>query len=920
MILVIAIQDLIMARENIFLYAAFLTITINLCSAQEIVYHFDEEQLKGSIVGNVASDSGIRANLTAQENQQVRFAILGEGNPYAALFSINEKTSAISVTKVLDRELICENEDLCILDLAVGVSSSDGLRLYGIINVKVFLDDINDNPPEFPRKEIVLKISESESIGQTINTAAATDKDAGRNAQLSFHLDTASDTFDLSVIGNRDGSNDLGIVVKKNLDREKQDFYQLRVTAIDGGSPKLNGSVLINITITDVNDNYPLFSEETYTHNVKEDIKFGEVILTVTASDLDEGSNGNISYLFASSVPRNIRAIFSIDEISGAISASGPLDYEEDHVYTFRILAQDHGRDLKRTDAIIVFNVIDVNDNRPQINVNFLSNISESGNVTDFVAHVSVIDEDTGDNGRIRCNIQHPNFELRKFQGNVFTIVLKKSLDYESVTRYNVTISCEDFGQPPLKQSVNFIVFVKDENDHPPVFSRSMYYADVKENSIAGTVVTQVVATDSDSGNNGKISYSLHSDAGPNFVIQESTGIMMVNGHLDREVTPEIRFRVLASDNGNPSRTATANVVVTLLDENDVKPRFAHRSYDVGVLENQPEDTVVESISATDQDAGRNGEILYSIVSGTDRSKAFKIDSSGTLKLARKLDRESRSQYKIKVMATDRGNIPKVNMVNVTINVRDVNDNKPNILYPNPFNNSIIVSYISTPNKVIGRIEATDPDAGKNAQLSYHIHQGNKNNLFVLNADNGNLAVSRGMRLYDADSYKLVLAVSDNGDPVKTSWANLNVIVTISNDTTLDFLDDERSQQNLLIVITLAVVTAVLSVAIIITICIIKRIDKGKHHYHTKCAEQKVIHAKRRESSSSTSKISRPDLCLDDDKKKKKEVSFSLDEEKENMMDSSSLTNVTNFSSFKHPQSSYMSSSLDQKTFEVSKN
>ncbi|KAK3578313.1 hypothetical protein CHS0354_004222 [Potamilus streckersoni] len=923
---------LIMPRINsLYFYSLMLLhVSDNLVYTQDVTleYKVREEQDERTFIGNVARDSLLYGNVSNEMFQRMKFSILTQGNEYASLFTIDETTSTLRTAKVLDRESICANSKTCNLGFNVAVyiknPDSENFDIYKIIRIFVTVEDINDNKPTFPNSEITLEVSESAPVGYELFTRGAIDRDTGGNNSVqAYKMNPSKEIFGLKVLIDGDGTSDLAIVLHYPLDRETRDFYQLTIEATDGGFPQRTGTLTVNITVTDTNDNPPLFTQNTYNITLPENSKLSTQILTLSATDADIGENARISYMFSNRVASKIKDLFAINETTGNVSVIGDVDFEVDHRFQFSVQAVDHGNPFKFSIATVLISVLDMNDNAPEININVPpggTKITEAAEVGAFVAHVGVTDLDSGINGKCTCRIAGDNFRLEEFGiENNYKVVLNKRLDYEVATRHNVTIICEDGGVPKKENRTSFIVMVEDVNDNFPQFTTPSYYASIRENQMPGPKIVQVLAVDVDSGENGRLLYALHPEAISLFTINPQTGLISANFKFDREKTPEIRFRVAAFDQGDPSLTSTATVVLTVLDENDNAPQFQSNPLYLSVLENRKKEPV-GFVNVTDPDAQENGQFDLIFPSNPQLINLFYFDSkSGYIETKESLDREQVSFYEFTVSAVDRGAIPLSSTARVIIRVIDDNDQIPAILYPNNGNNTVVVPVNSPVGQIITRIEATDNDEGRNAKLLYNIQRGDVKGLFSIDVDSGILTVGKPMNIHDVDTYRLSIAVQDKGDNPLTGIATLIIVVAHSNDTAALPLREEEGQQNILIVIILVLVTVILSVAIIITICVIRRIDRGNRNEPIrKIVEEPRMyeHAKTEESVSASSNMSKDSKDSDMEllkKKIKKEVSFSLEEESD-IWNNSSLTNVTSFSTFKNPTS--FNSSTDCKDTE----
>uniref|UniRef100_A0A8C0U307 Protocadherin beta-4-like n=2 Tax=Cyanistes caeruleus TaxID=156563 RepID=A0A8C0U307_CYACU len=396
--------------------------------------------------------------------------------------------------------------------------------------VEVALEDINDHSPVFPVERFTFKILERSDSGTRFPLEAAQDLDIGSNTVQAYiispeneyaqDLDIGSNTVQAYIIspeneyfsvsyGNRsNGDKYLELVLEKPLDREEQSEMSFSVIAVDGGSPPRSGSVVISIIILDVNDNPPIFTQERYIGKVLENMPEGSVVLAVLATDQDAGVNGDISYQLSQAVGQTDSA-FVIDNRTGEIKITKPLDFEEAKRHELSVRATDGGG-LSAICKVLV-EVVDVNDNAPEVVVSsFSSPLPENTAPGTVVALFTVRDRDSGANGKISCGLEDQLFfSLRPAYKNYYELVTVSALDREETARYILRVTAADAGSPPLTSTQTFTVDISDVNDNAPVFNQTSYTMYVRENNVPTVFVGAVSAADADVGLNGKVSYSL---------------------------------------------------------------------------------------------------------------------------------------------------------------------------------------------------------------------------------------------------------------------------------------------------------------------------------------------------------------------------------------------------------------------------
>uniref|UniRef100_A0A8C6ZXF9 Protocadherin gamma-A7-like n=1 Tax=Nothoprocta perdicaria TaxID=30464 RepID=A0A8C6ZXF9_NOTPE len=296
----------------------------------QLRYSVPEEMQKGSFVGDVAKDLGLELSALRGSGAHV----VSEGrNQY---FSLHEKTGHLVMAERIDRERVCESAEDCVLRCEMIVEGE--MKVYAI---EVEIRDINDNAPSFRDEEMQVKVSETAAPGWRFLLRSALDPDIGRNSLQGYEL-SDNEHFALDVQTGKDGWKRPELVLVKVLDREEAAFHELVLTAMDGGDPPRTGTVLIRVIVLDANDNAPVFSQAVYTVRVREDVPLGSVLLTVSATDADDGMNGEVNFSFEK-ISVKASEIFHLDTETGVITLTGSLDFEEGDSYELEVQAKDGG-------------------------------------------------------------------------------------------------------------------------------------------------------------------------------------------------------------------------------------------------------------------------------------------------------------------------------------------------------------------------------------------------------------------------------------------------------------------------------------------------------------------------------------------------------------------------------------------------
>ncbi|XP_062282148.1 protocadherin beta-16-like [Scomber scombrus] len=613
-------------------------------------YYFEEELKHGSLIGNIAKDLNLDSRTLISRNARVDAA--GNRKRYC---DINRSTGDLIVDDRIDREELCGEKLSCVIkrDLVL----ENPLELHSFI---IHVQDVNDNSPQFNEKAINLEIRESAVSGARFVIEEAHDADVGQNSVQQYSL-KKNDNFLLVVDGNS-----IELVLDKELDREKQQEINLLLTALDGGSPQRSGTVVIHVTVLDANDNAPVFSQAVYKASLPENSPLDTVVVTVSATDADEGVNGDVSYDFGH-VSEDVKKIFSIDRKIGEIRVIGTIDYEATTTFEIRVKAKD-GLGLSSY-AKVIIPITDVNDNIPVIYVKSLANpVPENVSPGTEVGIINVQDADSDNNQVVRCSIQqNVPFKLVPSIKNYYSLVTSGQLDRELVSDYNITITATDEGSPPLSSSKTVQLSVADINDNAPVFEEQSYSAYVTENNKPGSTLCSVTARDPDWRQNGTVIYSLLAgevNGAPvsSYVsVNGDTGVIHAVRSFDYEQFRSFKVHVMARDNGSPPLSSNVTVSVFITDVNDNSPQILYPAPEGNsfMTELVPKaahgGSLVSKVIAVDADSGQNAWLSYHIVKSTDPG-LFSIGvHSGEIRTQRDISESDSMKQNLIVAVKDNG-------------------------------------------------------------------------------------------------------------------------------------------------------------------------------------------------------------------------------------------------------------------------
>lgn len=688
-----------------------------------------------------------------------------------------------TVQNIITTDAVLDREKVPIYTITLIDSST-----AAVSTVSVNVTDLNDNSPSFFRAVYNLEFTEGRIVLQSLK---ATDRDFGSNStqQYSILSGNIGGVFRLNLFTDRYGATCANLVLApgKELDRETRDSYMLNISASDGGNPPRRGFTLLNITVGDANDNRPIFTNRSYSINVRENSPVGTSIGKVFASDEDIGAFAQVVYSIVSR--SNPNSVFNIDPNTGVLYNIRWLDYESVREYKINVRAENAGAPFMNDEVPVTFHVLDVNDNKPDIRIEFAINeyyqVLENATIGTTVARIYVSDKDSGINGEVDVEIEAGNghFSLRSDPANnVDIIALAKELDRETQSSYKVRIFAKDRGHPQQVSQDGFIANVGDVNDNSPKFDQAVFTAVLSENATIGTIVVVAHATDRDAGSNAKLTYNITYPLEDSlyftwFQINSSTGEIKTMALLDREKVPRPVLHVTVTDSGVPLLSANCTVFINVSDTNDNDPVFTKPVYLASVVENTANGTLVTQVSAKDIDSALNGVVKYSL---EDFQKEFPFainPSTGVVTTSGPIDYELHFSYHIKVLATDGGG--RVSTSDLNISVVDVNDNYPII---SPVSYNITVYENLTVSDTVVNVTANDSDSGIFSRLTFAFSSGNGNGNFYIHPSTGVVTLLKPLDRETQDFHQFEVEATDGGGLKSKHSAVVRVTVLDVND------------------------------------------------------------------------------------------------------------------------------------------
>jgi len=720
-------------------------------------------------------------------------------------FTIDPNTGDIYTTQSLDKE-VTSNYSLVI-------GCSDGSGFPATVSLAIQVLDINDNPPRFTQSEYSFSISENLQEDTTVGYILAEDSDSGSNGivQYNIHSTRPEAAFQWFRIELSNGRGK--ITTTQALDRENSNLegrngvVMFTVVAADmprGSAQPLEAISQVFVTITDRNDNGPIFQPNRMEVILPENTVLGtDLPIHVRAMDRDSAPYNTTEYSILETYPDAIRT-FDLQRSTGVITLRRPLDYEDQQIHSFEILAID-ANDMSRRDSLMVtINVTDVREENIEFrhfetSVYVQENVPVNHSVTDFMVtdkmgnpilrnggiSFSILEENT--------NIDSQDFGLESDLADSSLIVhVLRNIDRESFhpgmdgmvkKSFNITASSETHGSV----SAIMTITISDDNDNYPTFTEDSYAFEVEENNDIAVSIGTISAMDMDFGTNGSAGITYRVVGNVPFRVSND-GELRSTEILDFEVEQSYQFTVTAYDGGSPPKATNVEVHVNVRDENDNTPQFSGSSNRTFLIsEDTPVNSIIAQLMVSDRDSGRFGD--FNITIGSIPSQHFEIAPNGDIKLIRPLDRETIPLHYFTVTAVDGGGQRAT--ADITVRVQDFNDNKP-VFDPIP---TVIINETQPEEVPFVRIRASDNDIGPNGMVRYAIGDLSLSETFCINIENGDLSLCPQYASCEQEipnyenrmRYTLNVVAYDLGTPRNIVSQNVTIIIDPINEHAPEF-------------------------------------------------------------------------------------------------------------------------------------
>ncbi|XP_056092251.1 protocadherin Fat 1 [Rhinichthys klamathensis goyatoka] len=746
---------------------------------------------------------------TVQKHSKIKYLLQFKMQQHENPFVINPNTGLITTTAPIKAESVSQYE--------FDVATSDR---RAVTKVVVSVSDVNNNTPTFQKSNFEASIAEHVPIGTSVLTVSATDKDDGENGYVTYSIvNVNKQPFEVDYFS--------GVIsTAEDLDYEIMPRkFSLRIRASDWGSPfRREAEAVVSITLTNLNDNKPQFENIDCDVTVPRTLGVGEQIIVVSAIDADD--LGVVQYRIDTGNNLNL---FELDSSSGLLTLKKSLrdgDAAKHSFHHLQITASDgeisstpmflnltvvnafkhvHSKCaetgvLRTLAGLLLFgsklhrqkeaedefaDIHSVNRHAPQFieSTPTVIEVKEDLPVGTSVALLKAVDSDSGFNGKLLFVISGGDFDsCFTIESDTGWLKVFQQLDRETTDSYTLNITVYDLGLPQKSSSHILDVNILDANDNSPEFLQREYSVDISEDTAMATDIIQLEAKDKDLAINGIVRYSFLTET-DKFVIHEETGIVTVNGLLDREANPLFVLRVAAFDAAidEPKMVSTVLLHIHLKDVNDNAPTFIPQQYHIRVREDIPVGTLVLWLETHDPDLGLSGQVRYSLTDGEDGN--FQVDKmTGAVYVSQTLDFETRQVYNLTAKAKDRGKPnPLSSSCFIQVEIVDVNENMYRPSFPFFVDWGAVSEDVPVGTSVM-KVIAHDEDSGRDGEVRYSLRGGSGLGVFTIDEQSGIIRTQETLDRETTNHYWLTIFATDQGIVPLSSFVEVYIKVQDVND------------------------------------------------------------------------------------------------------------------------------------------
>ncbi|XP_026937292.1 protocadherin Fat 2 isoform X1 [Sagmatias obliquidens] len=737
---------------------------VSLPKFSEPLYTFSasEDLPEGSEIGSVKA-------VAAQD--PVIYSLVQGTTPESnkdGIFSLDQDTGVLKVRKAMDYESTKWYQ----IDLMAHCPHND-TYLGSLVSVNIQVKDVNDNRPVFEADPYKAVLTENMPVGTSVIQVTANDQDTGNDGQVSYRLpvDPGSNIHELFAIDSETG----WITTLQELDCETSQIYHFYVVAYDHGRTiQLSSQVLVEVSITDENDNAPRFASEEYRGSVVENSEPGEPVATLKTLDADiSEQNRQVTCYITEGDPLGQFGISQVGD-EWRIFSRKTLDREHMAKYLLRITASD-GK-FQASVPVEIF-VLDINDNSPQCSeLLYTGKVSEDVPLGHFILKVSATDLDSDTNAQITYSLHGPGADEFKLDPHTGELTTLTALDREKKDAYSLVAKATDGGGQSCQADVT--LHVEDVNDNAPRFFPSHCAVAVFDNTTVKTPVAVVLARDPDQGTNAQVVYSLTDSAEGRFSIEATTGVIRLEKPLRVRPQAALELTVRASDLGTPIPLSTlGTVTISVVGLDDYLPVFLNTEHSVQVPEDAQRGTEVLRLATLTRPGAE--KTSYRVVSGNEQGR-FRLDAhTGILYVNKSLDFETSPKYFLSIECSRKGSSSLSDMTTIVVNITDVNEHRPRFsqdLYSTRVLENAIVG------DVVLTVSATDEDGPLNSAITYSLIGGNELGHFAIHPKKGELQAAKALDWEQISSYSLRLRATDSGKPPLHEDTDIAIQVADVND------------------------------------------------------------------------------------------------------------------------------------------
>ncbi|KAK8401064.1 hypothetical protein O3P69_002684 [Scylla paramamosain] len=737
------------------------------------------------------------------------FYSLEEGNTQDEAFFMEPESGELTI----QRPLTHLDTPTSTYTLTVRATDAGEPPRYSDVRIFITVGRDTNRPPRFRQRTYKTELPEDVQPGTLLLQVSATDPD-GPDDGITFLLTAgARDNF---IINSTTG--EIKVAQGASLDRDISPQFDVVVAAVDSGAQtRQTSTTTLTVSLQDVNNKPPKFSQDSYVQYVSERLPAGEEVVKVRATDPDQDAllqytirepvlaRDKTGVALTPSSPYNYLGAFRINETSGVVAVSGPLNHNEAAVIILPIAVEDKNASAgfpNQTDLTEVTLYIQAfsdknpifappwTPSRPQLQVKVKEEQEQGTKVFSVMAKDPISGQPVRRYEKVAGSDPDNMFSVGAITGEVS---LNSRLDYEASETKTASLQVLAIAGDRSSQA-SIIVNIEDVNDNSPIFTENEYHTRLAEDARFPKSVLTVSATDADTGVRGEVRYSLGGEGALLFIINETTGEIVVarGAQLDREASPTITLEVTAYDTpegGITQRKTTVIVEVELVDVNDEVPVWSESHYTAVVAENTAVGSPVTQVLATDPDLGLNGLVRYQLPEPQGEVEGlFSLDSeTGVLQVKAPLNGKGRTEhYEVTVRAVDQGTPQQYSEAIIHLLIGDVstNDGVPTFKRPAPNEGASIMenSKIGT---AVFQVEAEDPDdpSTPNGKIVYSfLDDGSDSSIFEIDATTGMIRTRALVDREVREQYTVVVVAQDLGRPPQLASRLLTINITDMDD------------------------------------------------------------------------------------------------------------------------------------------